>query len=463
MHNQKLKKTVRPFLAGMMFSILTLSSCKTTSPSKSEAAAFDATNLKVIKGFTILENLPQAFTWYASYRQILTFALGEDPGDPLDASDGNYQILQDKVNKLWSTYQQLHPDRIGGVPAPLVVILQNIDANAFATYDRATGIDPNIFFVNTGLLTEKFKKNSAILGVIAHELAHHALGHTKPGESEKVSKFYRKSSGSEPLGRLQKNDEGIEKAVGSWIEAAQMVGPFPLPELTGYPAPTIGTPFLYTAAMAAAAANSTRESCQQLPGIAFEASRAVSQNLNHATQTIHFSKTESLSLIRASAGKYNTSLRSCLEGVQVSIMDILLALQKTTEEKALDGSFLSSKELGVIKRKGNLAESLIEFAQLMSERKAKINKELNLDLFRIYTFEEQADDEAIQALLKLGLDSAPLTTFFRLSVPEEHLAACDSSASNKTVPPYGILSDKHHSICYRIFHAAEVEKSLRAQ
>ena len=158
MHTQKLKKTARPFLAGMMFSILTLSSCKTTSPSKSEAAAFDATNLKVIKGFTILENLPQAFTWYASYRQILTFALGEDPGDPLDASDGNYQILQDKVNKLWSTYQQLHPDRIGGVPAPLVVILQNIDANAFETYDRATGIDPNIFFVNTGLLTEKFKK-----------------------------------------------------------------------------------------------------------------------------------------------------------------------------------------------------------------------------------------------------------------------------------------------------------------
>lgn len=463
MNNGNLHKKIGPVLSAFLLSILPLSSCKTTTPAPSEALAFDAANLKVIKGFTILENLPQAFTWYASYRQILTFALGEDPGNPLDAGDENYQVLQDKVNKLWSIYQQLHPERIGGVPAPLVVILQNIDANAFATYDRAAGIDPNIFFVNTGLLTEKFKKNNAILGVIAHELAHHALGHTKPGESDRVSKFYRKPAGSEPLGKLQNNDIQIQQAVGSWIEAAQMVGPFALPELKGYPAPTIGTPFLYTAAMAAAAANSTRESCQQLPEIAFEASRAISQNLNHATQVINFAKPESLTLIRSSADKYNTHLRSCLAGVQVSIMDILLALQKTTEEKALDGSFLSSKELEVIKRKGNLAESLIEFAQLMSARKEKINKELNLNLFRIYTFEEQADDEAIQALLKLGLNSTPLATFFRLSVPDEHLTECDALISSGTIPPYGILSDKHHSTCYRIFHAGEVEKNLRVR
>ncbi|MFN9906577.1 MAG: hypothetical protein ACK56F_10690, partial [bacterium] len=61
-----------------------------------------------------------------------------------------------------------------------------------------------------------------------------------------------------------------------------MVGPFSLPQLHGYPAPSIGNPFLYTAAMSMAALRGERPSCQLLPKIAFEASRAIAQNLNRA-------------------------------------------------------------------------------------------------------------------------------------------------------------------------------------
>jgi len=142
-------------------------------------------------------------------------------------------------------------------------------------------------------------------------------------------------------------------------------------------------------------------------------------------------------------------------------MDILLVLQHTTEEKALDGSFLSASELALFKRTGNLAEALIEFAKTMSDRKQKIDQELDLQKLRIYTYEEQADDETVRVLLKMGKGAHPLASFLSAMIPQDALKECQATIASKKVPNYGLLSDKHHSNCYRIYHLGEIETYYR--
>ena len=425
----------------------------------SQVAEADYASLKVVKGFTIFDNDSQAKEWYETYRSTLSLALGGDTGDVIDFGDKRYVVLNEMIAKLWPAFQKLNPEEVGGVPAPIVLLLQNTTPNAFATYDRIKKIDPNVFFVLSSLIEGDFDNRDAVLGVISHELSHHALHHSVPGVSSKIDKYYVADSG-EPLGALQNNDPKIKDLVANWIEAATLIGPFSLPEMRGMPVPSFGYPHLYTLTKSLAGSHTDRDACSKMTDATNDALSIIVKGLNIATQELTISDVSELEKLGAARDNYNKQLADCLHGDTKTVLDAMTSLFGITESQAFDGSFLTEKERNLMKMSGNTAEALIAFSNSLSDKKAELNSQTDISKVRNYTIEEQADDTAVEVLLAIGESSEPLIKFFKSAIPSSQIGSCLSVIDDGKVPGYGVLSDKHHSTCYRIFHAKQIESHL---
>lgn len=428
----------------------------------SKVAEVDYASLKVVKGFTIFDSDSQAKDWYSSYRSVLSLALGGEAGDVIDFADKRYVVLNEMIAKLWPAFQKLYPDEVEGVSAPTVLILQNTTPNAFATYDRNKKIDPNVFFVLSGLIEGDFDNREAVMGVLSHELSHHALHHSVPGVSSKIDKYYVADS-REPLGALQKNDVKIKDLVGNWIEAATLIGPFSLPEMRGMPIPSFGYPHLFTLTKSLAAPHADRDACSKMNDAASDAVSIIGKGLNIATQELNISDASELKKLDAIRDHYNKQLADCLHGETKTVLDAMTSLFGITESQAFEGSALTEKERAMMKVSGNTAEALIAFSNRMSDKKTELNRQTDISKVRIYTIEEQADDAAVEILLAIGESSEPLIKFFKSAIPSSQIGSCLSAIDEGKVPGYGVLSDKHHSTCYRIFHAKQIESHLLAR
>lgn len=433
--------------------------CKQTSSSQ-ELNAFQR---KIpLKDYTIFDNEIELAKWYESYRPTLSTIEAADMGEILkvSAEKDRYTELNKMVAILWKPYQEMFPDRVQGVPPPRVLILKNQRKAASVTYDRIKNLLPNVIFIYSGIIEANFMNREAVLGVIAHELAHHVLQHLVPGVSAKVTKYYMVTS-KEPLGVHEPQNLNVKAQAESWIEAAQMVGTYRIPVLQGIPVPSFGTPFLKIIAQKLSEKYPDREACRKMTTAINAAEEVVSKKLDGATGEMGDISSIETVILKAAGQSYNNELALCLAGETTSIVDFLAKSQHRSIQDVLRDTHLNDKELAAIKQQGNTSQALIEFANLMSERLEKLNKGNNIGKFRIYSTEEQADDTAIEVLRKLNLSARPLIEFLESHMSEEQLKNCNLVVKSGRVPAYGSLLDRHHGTCFRIYHAYQVEGYLK--
>ena len=73
-------------------------------------------------------------------------------------------------------------------------------------------------------------------------------------------------------------------------------------------------------------------------------------------------------------------------------------------------------------------------------------------------------DGAIEALQAMGESSDDLIAFLKSAVASpSQLESCLQIIASGQVPPYGILTDPHHSTCFRIYHAQKFAEYLKKQ
>ena len=446
-------------VSGLLLPLIFTFSCKQVSSSQ-ELSTFN--HLEVIKGYTIFETEGQLAEWYEGYRPTLSAMEGADTGEMIKMSprENRYLEINRMIAELWTAYQELYAEQVQGVPPPKAILLQNKKKSAFATYDRSKKLAPNAIFIYSGVIEGNFKNKDAVLGVIAHELAHHVLQHLVPGVSEKIKKYYIANS-KEPIGARESPNQQIKTNTESWLEAAQMVGPYSVPELKGIPVPTIGTPFLKIMAQMLAEKYTDREACKKMKTAIGAAEEVISKKMDGATQEMQRPGPMDALILKAAGQSYNEELKVCLAGESLSIIEFLASIQHRSIEDVLKETHLQAEELTAIKKQGNTSEALIEFANLMSSRIEKLNKMHDFSKVRIYGTEDQADDTAIEVLIKLNKSSSPLIQFFESQIPDAQLRDCKNTIRLGKTPAYGTLLDEHHSNCFRIYHAGKIEEFLK--
>ncbi len=83
--------------------------------------------------------------------------------------------------------------------------------------------------------------------------------------------------------------------------------------------------------------------------------------------------------------------------------------------------------------------------------------------FRVYSFEEEADDFAMTVLHDEGKDPVTVgTSLLGYLVYDDQRTKCSAAVAAGEVPAYGGLLDPHHSICFRVYHAKAFAAHLAA-
>jgi hypothetical protein len=78
---------------------------------------------------------------------------------------------------------------------------------------------------------------------------------------------------------------------------------------------------------------------------------------------------------------------------------------------------------------------------------------------RYYSFEEQADDVAVNLLAVIAFDKTGITKFLQQAILDDAgRSECDKLVASE--PPYGIMSDPHHSTCWRVWHTSKIAAAV---
>jgi hypothetical protein len=126
--------------------------------------------------------------WYED-RRLAMRAVGRDMGEPYPFTHIYYDQAEKVVSFLWPYFEKRYPEALRGLPEPSLLIFKTGLANAFTAHDDVLGKIPHAFLLHDGLLQAKVGR--ALPFVLAHEMAHHALGHTLPGEAARKRHSFR--------------------------------------------------------------------------------------------------------------------------------------------------------------------------------------------------------------------------------------------------------------------------------
>ncbi|MBS1985692.1 MAG: M48 family metalloprotease [Bdellovibrionales bacterium] len=144
------------------------------------------------------------------------------PSNILPSTDASYARLQTIVNKVFRVFQCRYPALANGLTTPpTVLVVESNEINAFALGDvRSDHRIPYLFVVYTGLASNT-NSDDEYLAVVAHELTHLLMGHSRPGMKDKIARFYMATTEAEPLGFLQRNDPDLKTFMQNWITRAK--------------------------------------------------------------------------------------------------------------------------------------------------------------------------------------------------------------------------------------------------
>ena len=407
--------------------------------------------------FQTFDSDAQAATWWTTTGGPL---VGQSfPTVP--SSDPRFAPVRAALDKGWDAFKAHRPvgELANERPALVIVNKPQLQNAAFVIGDPAHNNQPFVVMVETPALALGVD-DTALLGVMMHELQH-AVGLHKLGDiSDKLRAFYTAPAGMEPLGRDQQDDANVHQVGDAWRDAAAQIGPDIQPELGGFP--TGG----YFLTMLAAVA---KDSVTQLP----------SQCTTPATDLENIANTligardpldGSLPQLSASDATVITNAfaafrDTCLAGQTFGVIDIGAAMANMTP--AQFEAQLDAHDIALIKGKP-FVDGLVA---IVEDRRSAMTDTENaftsstgegFEQLRFFSYEEDADDVSAIVMGAAGLDATSMSKFLLAVLPSSVQSTCTSEVANG-LPAYGVdLTDEHHATCWRIGHQTR-EAAARAR
>ena len=393
----------------------------------------------------------EALEWFARYESRSRAGLGLPARAVVPESDPRYAVTERKLSVIWDAFKSAYPEATAGLREPKLVILEDPVKNAYALYERATRTLPYLFVVQTGLI--EGLSEDEMLGVMAHELAHLVFKHVLPGVSDRVQIYYRVDRSEEPLGYLQRNDEALKASVKEYLEKAEDVGPFLLPQLNGMPSPAFG-PTTYGRLLDYLRGKTSGDPSRPICAIASEEYagwfNSLVVRISNMDQKLHVSAEESTRL-EQNTRRFTEDFRQCLEGERVDLVALLAQAFQVSEDFAR--AQLKPADIAAFDAHSNVLDALRDLVLEKRARMSELDQTSDLEHARIYTFEEQADEVSYQVMKSAGRDPMGVASFLLdnyASAAEQ--ADCKATVEAGRVPDYGGLGDPHHSMCFRYFH-----------
>jgi hypothetical protein len=402
--------------------------------------------------FKVFASQDAAFAWATDFEKKYAAMQGAPVRTQVAPSDPRYATATKVVGDLWRAFGQLYPDRIAGLPAPYVVILEDPTVNAYAVYDPDLKQMADTFFILTGALGSATAPVSegALYGLVGHELTHLLLLHKYPGVDRSI---YYQVHGAEELGFLQEQDANAQSAIEQWTDLSQWVGDFPYPEFNGVPllaGATLNQLLAPTVARASSAA-SPPPACAQ----AYAAGKAANDFMLATFDQVNFlwpltddQKTQASKLTTTLA----SAVHDCLAGGPTFVQ--ALAQMNNLDEATARSALGSDPDMAPQLDNPNVMDAVVAVTNAKFAKLQALQKQYDYSTMRVRTYEEEADDNSMLTTHLLRKDSKGIGEFlFQEALPSDAARGqCTSILNAGNVPGYGMLADPHHGTCYRVYH-----------
>lgn len=397
--------------------------------------------------YKVFSDRAAAIAWFQGVQDRGDNGLENDK--PVPATDGRYADIDKKVDEVWKGFLSEFPQNTDGVPTPIVILIESPKPGAYAVFDPELGLAPNVFMIQTPTLA---LEEDAVRGVIAHELAHHVLKHKWPGKEDEIEKWYDATSTvKDGLGFQQANDSGV-KTTGKRAQIYGLsTGDYPLAQWNGATRPSgslddfVG--YLHVKAKATNAAACADSDAAYIALLDF-----TDPLRDRATSTLEPTPDE-LTKIDTLSKDYIQKETTCASVVKGSFFALVGEALGISEAEARSSA--SDAELEANDAASSPFDALVRLTKKYDDYLVTTD----LKNVRYYSFEEQADDTSIGVLKALGFASDGITKYLRQgALDETGRARCNSFQENE--PPYGIISDPHHSTCWRIWHTQKMAAFL---
>ena len=399
---------------------------------------------QIVRGkYIVFENSAEALAWLRTEKPNLAT-------NAISQTDPRYHTMKPLLATVWSAFQEMYPDRTADLPVPELVIVEGTGPDGATMNEPETGLLANYFYMTTASAA---MSATGTAGLFAHELTHLLF-------PDFVPQYYQ-VNGDEPLGFLQQNDPTVQDTVQKWIALTEQVGPFLLPELNDLPVSFVydGQLFDLMTYMIRTYGDTTLPACNASLQWRKE---LILKGISFADFTLILTPEDRGNLNRATKS-FIESLNECLGSVSVPLVDIVVGLTKKPRVKVeaqLGG------DANLFDSYPNVAKGLLALTRSKYGSMQKLVDQVDLTLLRIYSTEEVADDTSARILYHLGMMPNGIEETFLNAMTVYQPAAkevCLKMLAANQIPGYGLLSDPHHSLCYRIYHVRKFAEWLHHQ
>ena len=406
--------------------------------------------------FHLFDDHAAAEAWFAGFEAQLAAEEGRAPRRTVSPDDPRFQHMRALLDAGWSSYATSAP--IGRLDrAPELILIDDTLSNAWATIDLASKRSAWVIMVHTALLAGQHD-DDAMLGLVMHELEHAAQLHLVPGTKDRITRYYQVPPGQpEPFGFQMESQPLAAEAITGWIALAGEVGGVPLAEMNGMPLPQSVHERVLTAAHQAGFENDPAR-CAAAGARRDELFAFFRERLSRFDFELHLGPGEAQRLGELTFF-YLSELRDvCLAGASFDVIDVVAALSGATRDAVLAQT--PAEDLQLIAGLGVVdqirALTLDRYGKMHAiDQQLRALTGAGLESMRYYSYEEAADDRAVDVLHQGGRDPAGNGQFLFTVVEEEAPAEaqrCAEVIAAGAMPHYGNLSDPHHAACWRIWH-----------
>ena len=392
----------------------------------------------------------QAVSWYKNSPSA------KFSGNVVDVNDLRHGQAKAKIDKIWKGFQDLFPEKTLNTRAPFPVIVESDMKDALVMVDQATQAIPQIIKINTGLFASA--TDDQWYGLIAHELTHYVFKHGLNGTENRVWKFYQSTGIIEPVGSQQSDNLGVRKVVLDWMGHLQWSGAILTGKLHGFALPSQGSGITYFIFQYLAAREKTNhpKECSSFARDQANMVQIFLKSYSYVTGDLDLSPSESDQMNALSAG-LGGKAKGCFGSVTEKMDDLI-------REVAGSGIKIDPADKALYESENSTLDGLMSLVNHHAQLALTLQKLHQSDWgkFRYYSHEEEADLTAVRVLDALGLKADGQADLFWSLLPVRDQTQCSSYLNSGKIPPYGILSDPHHSLCFRIFNIRRAKAQLKA-
>lgn len=396
-----------------------------------------------IAHYKVYPDRTAAIQWFNDGKARGDTGLGSDT--VVAASDPRYADVDAKVSAIWKAFQAQFPADTQDLPTPIVLLVDSPSPGAYAVWDGSLGLSPNIFMIQVPTLK---LGDDAIRGVIAHELAHHVLKHKWPGISDKIEIWYDATKTSDHgFGFEQTSDATIKKNGKKAQIYGMSTGDYPLTQWNG--ATRRGGSFDDFVGYIHVKAKATNAQACADADTAYEAMLAYADPFRDPTFSNITMTADQLAQLDTLSKAYIAKETTCTSPVKQTFFQIVAEALEITETEARDQT--GAEEVALADKATSAFDAIVQIVKMYDTYMTTTD----LKNTRYFSFEEQADDTSVGILKALGYAENGMSTYLQKGVMNESgLAKCNALGTAE--PPYGIISDPHHSACWRTWHIGKV-------